>query len=237
MPHHVFSYKHALWRRDAETARLFICGDIVLHISCFECVLFSSNITFHNERLSDELEFKSHMLLLSLGGEKTSLQLLILLETSTTVISGVKLSFILLHGNVRHIHWFECIYIFLFFCLRTYWVRYMQWAATPHPPPPPSQSRWVPLYTASLCVALTLCLMNWTHSGAERQMRLCAAHWRPRAASGGAQPVCSIRGLTEWNSRVVTWMLIINSRHSHFPANRVFGLRLLCRCHMINLSV
>lgn len=46
------------------------CGDIVLHISCLECVLFSSTITFHNERLSDELEFKSHMLLLRLGGKK-----------------------------------------------------------------------------------------------------------------------------------------------------------------------
>lgn len=43
---------------------LFYSGDIVWHISCFECVLFSSYITFHNERLPDELEFKSHMLLL-----------------------------------------------------------------------------------------------------------------------------------------------------------------------------
>lgn len=97
-PHHVFNYKYALWHREAEAETLsykwHYSGDIVLHISCFECVLFSSYITFHNERLSNELEFKSHMLLLRENNKKTNF------TTRTnyyyylfTVISGVKIVF------------------------------------------------------------------------------------------------------------------------------------------------
>lgn len=71
---------------------IFYSGDIVLHLSCFECVIFSSYFTFHDERLSDDLEFKSHLSCCYLDGGKCSPLLLILLDTLSTVISAVSLS-------------------------------------------------------------------------------------------------------------------------------------------------
>lgn len=68
--------------------------------------------------MPDELDFKSHLSCCYLDGGKFSTLLLILLETSSTVISGVDLSLIILHGNV----WHRLIWMYIIYLL-TYWVR------------------------------------------------------------------------------------------------------------------
>lgn len=69
MPHHVFSLQTRFVTQ--KLLGYLFAGDIVLAYQMSRmCLFFSSNITFRHERLSDELEFKSHMLLLRLGGKK-----------------------------------------------------------------------------------------------------------------------------------------------------------------------